>query len=189
MAWDSSPESWFVWDRLSQVVSLPLDTLSNFNSSWPETQALNLDLCETVSVKSWVYGLRLLIISLVHGLRLKPSISILWDRLGQVASLRLETLNDFVSSWPETQALNLDFGGTLSLKSRVYGLRLLIISLLHGLRLKPWILILWHRLSQVVSLWLETLNNFVSSWPETQALNLDFMRPSQSSREFTAWDS
>ena len=30
-----------------------------------------------------------------------------------------------------------------------------------------------------MSLWLETLNDFVSSWPETQALNLDFMRPTK----------
>ena len=36
-----------------------------------------------------------------------------------------------------------------------------------------------------MSLRQETLNDFASSWPETQALNLDFMRPSQSNRELT----
>ena len=36
-----------------------------------------------------------------------------------------------------------------------------------------------------MSLQLEILNDFISSWPETQALNLDFMRPSRSNCEFT----
>jgi hypothetical protein len=81
------------------------------------------------------------------------------------------------------------FYETVSVKSWAYGSRLLMISLIHGLRLKPWISILWDRLGQIVSLRLETLNDFVSSWPETQALNLDFIRPSRSNCELTAWDS
>ena len=40
-----------------------------------------------------------------------------------------------------------------------------------------------------MSLRLGTLNDFVSSRPEAQALNLDFMRPSRSNREFTIRDS